>query len=274
MRSVPLICCLPKMSRLLPSSSTSTGWQIATWRRSLPCTCPEFSFDLQSLLTGKMFVWLPAFLSERAIFFRTIKFYQSQLSDLTIRLHITTSLKSITETVTLSPIVQNGFSSTFSVSITWPIILRPHWSNRLQLIHRYDQLLISSEINYVRSTTVTVLQRNASTQQIGLLLVPAIKGAVYINTHCNYSQPVLTKLYNVNIGGQSLHLYTCLLFACRRSRCWHPSTAVVHTRKTMHALLMKRWSEEDETKIAIFQHFIRKTVRPGWLVLGTFHGDR
>jgi len=32
---------------------------------------------------------------------------------------------------------------------------------------------------------VTVLQRIASTQQIGLLLVPAIKGAVSINTHFN-----------------------------------------------------------------------------------------
>jgi len=52
---------------------------------------------------------------------------------------------------------------------------------------------------------VTVLQRIASTQQIGLLLVPAIKGAVNINTHCNYSQPELTKLNNENIGG---HPYT------------------------------------------------------------------
>jgi len=50
---------------------------------------------------------------------------------------------------------------------------------------------------------LTVLQRIASKQQMGLLLVPAIKGAVYINTHCNYSQPVLTKLYNENIGGHS-----------------------------------------------------------------------
>jgi len=56
--------------------------------------------------------------------------------------------------------------------------------------------------------TVTVLQRKASTQQIGLLLVPAIKGAVYISTHCNYSQPELTKLYNENIGG---HPYTFTL---------------------------------------------------------------
>ena len=54
---------------------------------------------------------------------------------------------------------------------------------------------------------VTVLQRVASKQQKGLLLVPAIKGAVYINTYANYSQPVLTKLYNENrpIG---THLYT------------------------------------------------------------------
>jgi len=31
--------------------------------------------------------------------------------------------------------------------------------------------------------TVTVLRCKASTQQKGLLLVPAIKGAVYINIH-------------------------------------------------------------------------------------------
>ena len=49
--------------------------------------------------------------------------------------------------------------------------------------------------------TVTVLQHKASTQQIGLLLVPAIKGAVYINTHFNYSQPELNKLCNETIGG-------------------------------------------------------------------------
>jgi len=67
------------------------------------------------------------------------------------------------------------------------------------------QLLISSEINNVWLMTVTVLQREASMQQIGVLLVPAIKGAVYINTYSNYSQPDLTKLYNENIVG---HPYT------------------------------------------------------------------
>jgi len=49
-------------------------------------------------------------------------------------------------------------------------------------VHRH-QLLIFDKINNGESMTVTVLQRKASTQQIGLLLVPTIKGAVYINTH-------------------------------------------------------------------------------------------
>ena len=40
MRSVPLIRFLPKMS---PSSSTSTGSQIATWTRSLTWTCRELA---------------------------------------------------------------------------------------------------------------------------------------------------------------------------------------------------------------------------------------
>jgi len=31
--------------------------------------------------------------------------------------------------------------------------------------------------------------------------MPAIKEDMYINTHCNYSQPTLIKLDNENIGG-------------------------------------------------------------------------
>jgi len=93
MRSVPLIRCLPKT---LSSSSTSTGSQIATWRRSLTWTHREFSFDLPSLLTGKIFVWLPAF-SLNPVQCDILPHRQSQLSDLTIRLHITTSLKSISQ---------------------------------------------------------------------------------------------------------------------------------------------------------------------------------
>jgi len=77
---------------------------------------------------------------------------------------------------------------------------------------------------------VTVLQCIASKQQIGLLLVPAIKGAVYINTHCNYSQLVLTKLYNENIGG---HPYTFTLLA-----------SIVLVQNHMHnRVQLRRWKE-------------------------------
>ena len=45
---------------------------------------------------------------------------------------------------------------------------------------------------------VTVLQCIASMQQIGLLLVLAIKVSVYSNTHSNYSQPDLLN-YTIKI---------------------------------------------------------------------------
>jgi len=96
MRSVPLIRCLPKLS---PSSSTSTGSQIGTWRRSLTWTRREFSFDLQSL-------------------------YHRD-GDFIIK-------------------YSNGRFDQFnfqcpSINVMWPIVLRPHWSNRRQLIFRYDK---------------------------------------------------------------------------------------------------------------------------------------
>jgi len=45
--------------------------------------------------------------------------------------------------------------------------------------------------------------------------MPAIKGDMYINTHCNYSQPTLIKLYNENIGGHltPLQYYTHLQYS-------------------------------------------------------------
>ena len=170
-----------------------------------------------------MFVWSPAFLSERDI----LPHRQSQLSDLTIRLHITTFLKSISQKRWL-------YNQIFKWSF-WPVqffqcqsrdqsffVLIGQWivaeatvkvGHKYVNVHRHH-LLISSDINNVWSMTVTVLQRKASTQQIGLLLVPAIKGAVYINTHCNYSQRELTKLYNENIGG---HPYTFTIVSSRLS---------------------------------------------------------
>ena len=67
---------------------------------------------------------------------------QSQLSDLTIRLHITTSLKSIglsQKRWLYHQILKmiHLTSSTLSINVTWPIVLPPHWSNRPQLIFRY-----------------------------------------------------------------------------------------------------------------------------------------
>jgi len=91
-----------------PSSSTSTGSQIATWRRSLTWTCREFSFDLQSLLTGKIFVWSPAFLPKPSS-----ARYSSAPSITTVWSNYQTSYNDfcevyITETVTLSPYIRNG----------------------------------------------------------------------------------------------------------------------------------------------------------------------
>ena len=101
MRSVPLVRCLPKMS---PSSSTHTGSQIATWRRSLTWTSHDFSFDLRPPSMGKMFVWSPAFLSEPGS-----TRYSSAPSITTVWSNYQTYdffEVDITETVTLSPNIQ------------------------------------------------------------------------------------------------------------------------------------------------------------------------
>ena len=95
---------LPLVHRLPPS-----------WRRSLTWTRREFSFTLQSSLTGKIFVWLPAFLSEPGS-----AQYSSAPSITTVWSDYQTSYNDffevyITETVTLSPKTQTVVltSSTF-----------------------------------------------------------------------------------------------------------------------------------------------------------------
>jgi len=45
--------------------------------------------------------------------------------------------------------------------------------------------------------------------------MPAIKGDMYINTHCNYSQPASIKLYNENIGGHLTPLQACVTQSMR-----------------------------------------------------------
>jgi len=140
-RSVPLIRCLLKMS---PSSSTSTGSQIAIWRQSLTWTRHDFSLDLQSPSTGKMFVWSPVFFTESGS-----ARYSSALSITTVWSNYQTSYNDffevyITETVTLSPNIQMVLLTSSGQSI-YPSTMSHDQSffvligqNRLQLMFRYD----------------------------------------------------------------------------------------------------------------------------------------
>ena len=122
--------------------------------------------------------------------------HQSQLSDLTIRLHITISLKSISQIWWLyHQMFKRCFHQFNSLNVnhetnhsSFSLVNRLIADVTIKVGHKYvnihrHQLFISSEINNGESMTVTVLQRKASMQQIGLLLVPAIKGAVNINIH-------------------------------------------------------------------------------------------
>ena len=52
--------------------------------------------------------------------------------------------------------------------------------------------------------------------------MPAIKGDMYINTHCNYSQPTLIKLYNENIGGHLTPLQCSYPYIASRSTLSSP----------------------------------------------------
>jgi len=177
MRSVPLIRCLPKMS----SSSNSTGSQIATWRRSLTWTRHDFSFDLRSPSTGKMFVWSPAFLPEPGS-----TRYSSALSIATVWSNCQTLYNDFFEvynsnTVTLSstvqkmvlPLVQlnqsmsrdqSFFVLIGQIAFSWYSVMINHKYVNVQTY----QLLDLSKINNGWSMAVTVLQRKASVQQIGL----------------------------------------------------------------------------------------------------------
>jgi len=95
--------------------------------------------------------------------------------------------------------------------------------------------------------TVTVLQRKASMQQIGLLLVPAIKGSVYINTHSNCSQPDLTKLYNENIGG---HRYTFTEDLCQFALKSVYSFSKYSVHKLVTDKRTNKWTDE-QTKLQV-----------------------
>jgi len=92
MRSVLLIRCLPKMP---PSSSTSTGSQIATWRRSLTWTTSWIRLQSSTTVDGKDVNLTTNVSSLNPVQRGILPHRHSQLSDVTIRLYTTTSLKSI-----------------------------------------------------------------------------------------------------------------------------------------------------------------------------------
>jgi len=140
MRTIPLIRCLPKMS---PSSSTSTGSQIATWSLEaiFSMNSSRLDFDLRLPSMGKMFVWSPAFLFLNPARHDILPHRQSQLSDRTIRLH----LKSISQKRWLSP---NGRFDQFNciINLSTRSCVQSFFvltgQNRLQLmsvmtIHKY-----------------------------------------------------------------------------------------------------------------------------------------
>ena len=78
MRSVSLIRCLPKMP---PSSSTSTGSQIATWKRR---TRHEFGYDLLPPSTGKIVRLITSVSSLNPVQRNVLPHRHSQLSDQTL----------------------------------------------------------------------------------------------------------------------------------------------------------------------------------------------
>ena len=81
---------------------------------------------------------------------------------------------------------------------------------------------------------MTVLQRKASMQQNAFLLVPAIKGDMYI-THCNYSQPASIKLDNENIGGHLTPLQSNSTLARETARANVDTVEALCIRRTRTA---------------------------------------
>jgi len=161
MCSVLLMRCLPKM----PSSSlTSTDSQIATWRRSLTWTTSQVRLRSSTTIDGKDVCLTTGVSSPNPVQCNILPHRHSQLSDLIIRLYMTTSLTFRQYCDFITKCLNDPLTILILwMQITWPVILRSHWS----LAYRYDdhkyvnihrhQLFICSEINNGWSMTVTVL---------------------------------------------------------------------------------------------------------------------
>ena len=119
------------------------------------------SFNLHTPSTGKMFVWLHRRFSLNSAQHDILPHRQSQLSDLTIRLHITTSLKSISQKRWLYHLIfKQSTNSKQSHVTSWKFVIPI-------IIHKYvifrHQLTDLSKTNR-RSPAATVLQRKAGMQ--------------------------------------------------------------------------------------------------------------
>ena len=128
MRSVLSICCLPKISS---SSSTSTGSQIATLRRSLTWTNVETWTAIFYTVDGKNARLITGNSCPHPVQCDISPHRHSQLSDLSIRLYSTTSLKSISLKWWLSKTI-------------WPICFSPNWLYHCSAHHFAPIWLFSS----------------------------------------------------------------------------------------------------------------------------------
>ena len=154
MRSIPLICCLPKMSppaaivvdfHWFTDCHLQAIFNMNTSRLQLRSTITVDGKDVR-LITG---------VSLNPAQHDILPHRQSLLSDLTIILHITTSLKSISQKRWLYHLIFKWsfwpvhFNQSISNNnVTCPIVLCPHWSNCLQLIsvmiiHKYVNIQTS-----------------------------------------------------------------------------------------------------------------------------------
>ena len=135
------IRCFPKM---LPSSSTSTGSQTATWRRSLTWTTSRLRLRYSTSVDGDVCL-TTGDSSPNPVQCDILPHRHSQLSDPAIRLYSTTSLSLYHLNSDFITKCSNCplTSLTLELQITWPVILRSHW-------------LIASQLTYTVTMTISM----------------------------------------------------------------------------------------------------------------------
>ena len=118
--------------------------------------------------------------------------------------------------------------------------------------------------------------------------MPAIKGDMYINTHCNYSQPTLIKLDNENIGGHLTPLHPHHVWRELWSTIWvnligqsdsteyfeqclSHCTQMTITRKPISTYMLLEWRQISAYNMRLWLFAISaplliqlRTSRPSW----------